>query len=75
MSKDKIVSTLQEDCQTFGLIVDKVISLEEAFSIATPDSKLRQLENTFFKITSLNNQKHCIQFHQKILRGVLMVWL
>ena len=57
MSKDKILSTLQEDYQAFGLIVDKAISLEEAFSfnittvplsIATPDRKLRQLEKTFF---------------------------
>ena len=44
-SKSKIVSTLQEDCQAFGLIFDIYSSLEEAFhfllSFATPDGNLR----------------------------------
>ena len=56
-SKSKIVSTLQQDCQAFGLIVDKSLSLEEAFpfpittvllSIATLDGKLRQSKKTYF---------------------------
>ena len=57
-SKNKIVSTLQEDCQAFGLIVDKSLSLGEAFqfpittvplSIAFPDGKLRQSEKASFR--------------------------
>ena len=55
-STNKIVSNLQEDCQAFGLIVDKSFSLEEAFSfsittvllsIATPNRKLRQSGKEF----------------------------
>jgi len=47
------MSTVREDCQPFGLIVDKSVTLEEAFefqiisvplSISTPDGELRQSE-------------------------------
>ena len=31
-TKNKIASTLQEDCQAFGLITDKSLSLKEVFS-------------------------------------------
>ena len=57
-STNKIVSTLQEDCQAIGLIVDKSLSLEEAFSfpittvplsIAFPGGKLRQSGKTSFR--------------------------
>ena len=55
--KNRIVSTLQEDCQSFGLIVDKSLSFEEAFSfciitvalsIAAPAEKLRQSGKVYF---------------------------
>ena len=62
-SKNKIVSTLQENCQAFGLIVEKSLSPEE-------DSHKRY----FFEITLLKNQKHYIQFHKKMLYGLLTVW-
>ena len=57
-SKYKIVSTLQEDCQTYGLIVEKSLNLEETFQfaittvsllIAFSDEKLRQSEKTSFR--------------------------
>ena len=57
-SKNKIVSTVLEDCQAFRLIVDKSLSLQEAFSflittvplsIAFPDGKLRQSEKASFQ--------------------------
>ena len=49
----KAVTVLKEDCQAFGLIISKAISLTEAFSypitslplsVATPDSGLRQTD-------------------------------
>ena len=50
-SKNKTVSTLQEDCQPFGLATDISLSLEKGFafpittiplSITTPAEKLRE---------------------------------
>ena len=50
-SKNKIVSTLQEDCQPFGLATDISLSLEKGFafpiitlplSITIPEEKLRK---------------------------------
>jgi len=50
---------LREDCQAFGLIVDKSVTLEVAFefpitsvplSISTPDGELRQSEKASLRI-------------------------
>ena len=82
-SKSKIVSTLQEDCQAFGLIFDIYSSLEEAFHFLLPlhlyhSQLLMEIwdiqgqERYLFEITSLKNQKHYIQFHRKMLRGLLL---
>ncbi|MAG85790.1 MAG: hypothetical protein CMB97_00015 [Flavobacteriaceae bacterium] len=54
----KAISVLKEDCQAFGLIVSKSLSLEEAFrfpittfplSIATPEGNLRQSDKASFR--------------------------
>ena len=82
-SKSKIVSTLQEDCQAFGLIFDIYSSLEEAFHFLLPlhlyhSQLLMEIwdiqgqERYLFEITSLKNQKHYIQFHRKMLRGLFL---
>ena len=51
----KAASVLKEDCQAFGLLVSKAVSLEEAFcfpittfplSIATPEGTLRQSDKS-----------------------------
>ena len=57
-TRDKITTALKEDCQAFGLIVDKAVSLKDPFRfpitlvplpIASPDSKLRQSEKASFR--------------------------
>ena len=63
---------LKDDCQAFGIIIVKALTLEEAFQhpftsvplfTATPDGDLRQSEKVSLRSFVINNQnatKKCI---------------
>ena len=68
MSKSNIVSTLgSQDFQALGLSFDMSLSFEEAFLIPYYHTVPLSIE-----ITLLKNQKHYIQFHRKMLHGLLV---
>ena len=64
--KPKALTVLKEDCQAFGLIISKSISITDAFShcitsiplsLATPEGELRQSNKASFRNFLINESK------------------